>query len=154
MELINVYPNSGSVRKVNSITHPEFLDKLIASMRAVGWRGRPLLFEEVLTGDHVTLFAWTGSHRIDAAAKAPLKTVPGWVMRASEAASAFQSAGFRIEDMRAWGSWRSLCGPGDGERYKALKRAGLHEAAQMIKEEIEATDGHTIACAALLEKLK
>jgi hypothetical protein len=61
--------------------HPPWLDhvveQLTTSMRAEGWRGRPLLVEEEDQSLSVIRYvAWTGSHRIAAAIKAELKTSP------------------------------------------------------------------------------
>lgn len=50
-----------------------------------GWQGRPLLVEE---GLHGRLFAWTGSHRIEAAKAAGLKAVPCRVISRAESEGA------------------------------------------------------------------
>jgi len=128
------------VRKVNAAVNHDLIESLVESMKKDGWTGRPLLVEEVCRYERYTqYFAWTGSHRIEAAKRAGLSSVPCMVTTHKEADSAFSGAGY---DQYGFSSWRgavsSAEGPLDEHRLRGLERAGLQEAAQMLREELAA----------------
>lgn len=100
-----------------------------------------LLVEEYKRNAFVTEFiAWTGSHRILAARLAQLPTVPCKVITDEEASTAFSRVGY---DVDGYGSWRSAItareGRYDAGRLRALEKAGLDEAARMLRDEIART---------------
>jgi hypothetical protein len=68
------------------------------------------------------------------------------VLSAEEALEAFTAAGYPPYWVRGHGSWRSALseaeGPTDRDRLRALKKAGLAEAAEMLLKEITAPDGY------------
>jgi hypothetical protein len=96
-------------------------DRLIESMRRDGWQGRPLLVVEFEDG---TLRALTGSHRYDAAKKAPLADIPCYVISASR----WSQSGLSFDHIRI------LPEP---QRVEALRRTGLADAADVCQEEID-----------------
>lgn len=136
-------------------TEPEKIARLASRMRADGWgSNRRLLIEEVLHDydpfPRQGLVAWTGSHRIEAAKSAELKTIPCMVMTAAEMKHHF--ARYKDRALKGYGSFRdTLYGArgndgkkyenGDAGRLRALEEAGFAEAAQMMSEEIAAEDG-------------
>lgn len=143
MELVQLDPEA--LRTVNAPFNAGHLNRIVASMRESGWLGRDLLVEEVRRYDFPQYFAWTGSHRVVAAAQAGLSRVPCRLITAAEADLAFTRAGYT---QYGYDSWRSTVtgkhGPGDRHRLLGLEAAGLHEAADMLREELAATDGHGV----------
>ncbi len=140
MEDRNLDPNR--LESVNA-PYPKHLETLVEMMRRDGWNGRPLLVEEVKDYQGITDYpAWTGSHRIEAARRAGLTTIPCCVITKEEADSAFSAAGY---DRCEYSSWRDAVtgaeGPTDRDRLRGLERAGLGEPARMLKEEIQAQEG-------------
>ena len=126
------------VSPVNAPVNHTLVESLVESMEKDGWTGRPLLVEEVCRYKLYTqYFAWTGSHRIEAAKRAGLSSVPCRVITHKEADSAFSGAGY---DQYGFSSWRgavsSAEGPLDEHRLRGLDRVGLQEAAQMLRDEL------------------
>lgn len=56
---------------------PKLLADLVEAMKENGWQGRPLIVVETAGGYQ----AWTGSHRIAAARRVGLSSVPCYVIR-------------------------------------------------------------------------
>ncbi|MCX6922581.1 MAG: ParB/RepB/Spo0J family partition protein [Verrucomicrobia bacterium] len=65
------------IKPLHPVTDKRLLRELIADMKDNGWQGRPLLVIERASG----YLAWTGSHRIPAATKAGLISVPCYVLQ-------------------------------------------------------------------------
>ena len=105
-----------------------------------GWDGPHLLVEEA----DGFLFAWTGSHRIAAAARAGLPTIPCMVLSQREMDSAFVPA---YTSRYSFSSWRSMLtstlGPYDEHRLRGLEGVGLEAAATLLREEIARMKGET-----------
>lgn len=119
----------------------EDIEELKQSIGENGWLGRRLLVEEVAGPNRPTqYYAWTGCHRTEAALKAGLCTVPCLVIGSSEADNAFRSAGYDSHEYG--GIWRNTIvgvkGPGDRNKLAALEEVGLTEAAELMRDEIEA----------------
>jgi len=74
------YVSPRKVVLLHPVREPEKFNRLVASMRAEGWTGRPALALDM--GDH--LQALTGSHRIAAAIEADLETIPVYVISAAD----------------------------------------------------------------------
>ena len=112
-------------------------ETIAKSMRSHGWVGRPLLVEEVNNYGRREYYAWTGSHRIEAAKRAGLTEIPCRVITKEEADEAFQSAGY---EQYGFSCWRQAVtakhGMFDEKRLVGLECAGLVEAAEMLREEI------------------
>jgi len=83
-------------------------------MEENGWQGRPLLVIE-RQSDYL---AWTGSHRLAAAAKAGLESVPCYVLHESR----LQQHGFDAERGHAL----------DYERMEILKKIGDEDALRIM----------------------
>lgn len=133
----------GRLHGVNSPFNQDHLGKLVESMKREGWVGRRLLVEEVRDGDICRFFAWTGSHRIEAAKRAGLAAVPCQVMTHAECDQAFSAAGYEKYGFDSWrGAVTSAEGRLDKHRLRGLEKAALHQAAAMLREELGATDGH------------
>jgi len=90
MDEIDLAPDA--IRIINSANDTEFLARLVESMRKEGWKGRRLLVEESVQHRVSQYFAWTGSHRLEAAKEVGLLTVPCLVILAAEAETAFVRA--------------------------------------------------------------
>lgn len=144
-ELLDKDIDPGRIRKVNASFDEQHVVRLAASMKQGGWSGRPLLVEEVQRYGFVEFFAWTGSHRIEAATRANLVTVPCRVISKGDADEAFEAAGY---DRYGFSCWRSAVtsveGMYDNDRLRGLERAGLTEAARILREEIAAQDGQGV----------
>lgn len=144
-ELVGKAIDPGRIRKVNASFDEQHVVRLTASMKQVGWSGRPLLVEEVQQYGFVEFFAWTGSHRVEAAMRANLAIVPCRVISKADADKAFGAAGY---DQYGFSCWRnavtSVEGMYDNDRLRGLEKAGLTEAAQMLREEIVAQDGRSV----------
>jgi len=100
------------------------LPLLVALMRENGWQGRPLLVEQVRPGRYQ---AWTGTHRLAAAKRAPLRRVPVVLVSLTKWA-------------KRWGPIKKLAIDmvGDDEdKYVALLKAGDKLAADIIRQEFE-----------------
>jgi hypothetical protein len=119
------------------------VQRIAASMKETGWGDhRPLLIEEVGGGLPLTYQAWTGTHRILAARKAGLSSVPCRLMAHYELQAAFVPH-YGIARWHEYGSWAKSITGNDERRRKALEEVGLRDAAAMLREEIDATDGCT-----------
>jgi hypothetical protein len=119
---------------------PEKVARIAEAMRAHGWQGRALLVEEGLAG---RLFAWTGSHRVEAAKKAGLVAIPCRIISRAESQAALD----RLPDTYGFDSLLGALktkanggGPSDPERLEGLRRLGLFEAAAALEEEIAAEE--------------
>lgn len=132
-----------ALRPINEPTDLGHLERIIESMRASGWVGRKLLVEEVCRLGFSQHFAWTGSHRIVAAIAAGLTAIPCRIIPAAEADASFTRAGYECYGFESWrGAVTSAEGrPGTDARRDGLLRAGLFDAAEMLQEELSATDG-------------
>lgn len=138
-ELLDKDIDPRRIRKVNASFDEQHVVRLTASMKQLGWSGRPLLVVEVQQYGFVDFFAWSGSHRVEAAMRANLDTVPCRVISRADADKAFGGAGY---DRYGFSCWRdavtSAEGMYDNDRLRGLEKAGLAEAAQMLREEITA----------------
>ena len=100
------------------------LPLLVALMRENGWRGRPLLVEQVRPGKYQ---AWTGTHRLAAAKRAPLRRVPIILVNLKKWA-------------KRWGPIEKLAidmAGDDEDKYVALLQAGDKLAADIMRQEFE-----------------
>jgi hypothetical protein len=98
----------------HEVRHARKMRTLAERMSASGWQGRPLLAVETVQG----IQALTGSHRLAAARKAGLSTVPVYVITVSERDAKFLLRG------------------DDHKRLYLLELLGLKDAAQLMIEEI------------------
>ena len=141
LDIVHLSPDR--IRQVNYARDDRLVARLVESMMKEGWTQRPLLVEEARDASHTEYFAWTGSHRIEAAKQAKLPSIPCWVLRQHEADLAFESAGY---DLDSYSCWRDALGRGtrrqEWNRLEALKNAGLGDAADVLEQELAATDGH------------
>jgi hypothetical protein len=143
LDILQLSPNR--VRPVNRARDEALLAHLVESMTKDGWTQRPLLVEETSLGlSSPQYFAWTGSHRIEAAKRVKLPSIPCCVLQQAEANAAFEKAGY---DLDSYSCWRDALGGGgrrqEWHRLEALKNAGLRDAAALLEQELTATDGHT-----------
>ena len=128
-----------SPHKLNEVNKPYSAraETIAKRMRSHGWDGRRLLVEEVNNYGHPEYYAWTGSHRIEAAKQAGLTEIPCRVMTKKEADEAFESAGY---DQNGFPCWKQAVaykhGMGDENCLVGLECAGLAEPAEMLREEI------------------
>jgi hypothetical protein len=138
LELLEVEPRR--LHPVHSPVNMGFLASAGAEMRERGWRGQDLLVEEsIFFGMRPEYFAWTGSDRLSAAKAAGLRTVPCRVLTSAAADRAFRAAGYRKWAFECWRdavAWRE--GPGAKDYLRGLERAGLREAAEMVRAELAA----------------
>jgi hypothetical protein len=114
-------------------------------MKARGWHRRALLVEEVRTYYGASLPRWTGCHRVTAAVKPGLSTVPCRVLTAAEADAAFARAGYELGGAPSWCDRLTVRvgggeGPRDEDRLRGREKARLEEAARMLRDEIDAPD--------------
>jgi hypothetical protein len=142
LEMVDLPPTR--VQPVNCPCDEDLVTRLAENMASGGWSERPLLVEEEARSlSHPQYFAWTGSHRIEAARRVGLSSVPCCLIRQADADAAFESIGFRLND---YSCWRDAIGQGrrdqEKRRLKALRAAGLEAAALMLQREMAATDGH------------
>ena len=114
-------------------------------MKVEGWSGRKILVEEVISRigpQEPRYYAWTGSHRIDAAKKTGLRAVPCLIIEAEEADAAFENAGFQA---KPWGysSWQDCVvgGREDVSRLEALEKTDLHDATALMRKETKEGGG-------------
>ena len=117
-----------NVEPPHRANNAEKLALLTASMEG-GWQGRPLV---LLEGGAGGWFAWTGSHRIQAARDAGLEEVPAvlldnelWNMIDEELGNIWDRGGHQPTDLESWAS--QICA--------ILRREGFDEAACLIEEE-------------------
>jgi len=131
------------LKRINPPFDDCLLDRIVRNMKREGWCGRPLLVEEAKRYSLTKYYAWTGSHRIEAAKRANLSAVPCCVITEAEAKAAFSKAGY---NWYGYSCWRDAVmgreGGQDSDRLRALEKAGLHQAAQMVRDEMAAEDGH------------
>jgi hypothetical protein len=125
------------LRGVNAVDNCK-VRRLANSMMQHGWTGRRLLVEQS-EGGH---FAWTGTHRIVAARLAALPAIPCTILTQEEADAAFKPV---YGDRHGYSCWRQKLtgaeGALDKHRLQGLTRAGLTEAAAMLRQEMEAPAG-------------
>ena len=116
--------------------------RLVARMRKHGWQRRPLLVEE---GFFESRHAWTGTHRVEAAIKAGLVTVPCLVLPFAAAqeivANLPDRAGAQSTLLNCLNKRSNGGGPDDAGRLSALVRLGLDEMAEEVRREMKAKDG-------------
>lgn len=67
------------VRPIHAPRDPEYVDTIVRSMSENGWLGRPLLVVPAVSGIY-KYQALTGSHRLAAAKRVMLKTIPTLVV--------------------------------------------------------------------------
>jgi ParB-like nuclease domain len=142
MDLQSANLDPAGIWPVNQTHDTALLVRLTAGMVASGWTERALLVEEEPSGGR-RYFAWTGSHRIQAARDAGLATVPCRVLERGLAEQAFRAAGY---DLGTYQCWRDAIGRGRGDqerrRLDAAKAAALSETVRLLEEEQAAQDGH------------
>jgi hypothetical protein len=137
MELRDIAPE-----RLSGMNYPKpaTVERIAASMRAKGWEGRPLLVEE---GQDGRWYAWTGSHRIEAAKAVGLAAIPCRVITRGEGGHALarlpDTVGFQAL-RKALKKRRNGGGPSDPERLAGLRQLGLDEAAAVLEEEIGADE--------------
>jgi diguanylate cyclase (GGDEF)-like protein len=102
----------------HDVRSPAKVSEIGASMKRVGWKGRPLLV--VKDGPKET--AWTGTHRLAAAKEAGLTEIP----RVDVDADALRAVGFDVDE---------LTKQGKKARIDALRKAGQDEAADLLELE-------------------
>jgi hypothetical protein len=102
------------IKPLHEIRSQRKLKELAADMKENGWQGRPLLVIE-RAADYV---AWTGSHRIPAAIKAGLASVPCHVVQESE----LIRHGFEAERGHV----------DDSDRLKAIRQIGDEVALHLM----------------------
>ena len=107
------------------------LSALVASMRAEGWQGRPLLGE--LGSDGYTVHLWTGSHRYAAAVAAGLDEIDVLLVDAD----ALIASGHEPQAERRGGveTLRNAM-PEDDAAILAILRAADPEAAELFATEL------------------
>ncbi len=131
---------------------PEKIVKIAESMQQRGWSERPLLAEECVPGLTPLLLAphsprgyvlWTGSHRIAAAHAAGLTAVPCRIIPYELVHATFK----RLRSVVGFANLRTALtsaenggGPRDHHRLAALEALGLTDAADALREEIEADE--------------
>ena len=99
-------------------------DQLIESMQREGWIGRPLLLVEVEDGEPYR--ALTGSHRCDAARKAPVPRIPCYII---------ENTRWRDAEL----DFERILHLSEPDRVAALLAAGFSDAAYLCQLEIPAT---------------
>lgn len=104
----------------HEVRNPEKADDIAESMRRVGWKGRPVL----VLNDGGKRTAWTATHRLDAAKRAGLK--PSDVPMVEIDGAALRAAGFDPAELTQLGK---------KARIKALRGAGLDDAAELLEQE-------------------
>lgn len=100
------------------------LRELVARMRVDGWEGRPILVERTSADRYQ---AWTATHRLAAARRVGMLTVPVVVID-------------RDKYIRRWGDTGRLLVEDvddDMDKYAALLQAGDFMAARVMHQEIE-----------------
>jgi hypothetical protein len=107
----------------HDVRNPAKVKEIAASMKRVGWKGRPLLVVE----DAGKETAWTGTHRLAAAREAGLSMEQVPQVRVS--ADKLRAAGYDVDELAALGKKK---------RVEALRKAGETEAADLLQEEIAA----------------
>jgi hypothetical protein len=135
-----------SPAKIHGVNAPyaeSHVTRIAASMEKEGWQGRPLLVEEVRNYSWDEYYAWTGSHRIEAAKRAGLTEIPCRLIRADEAEAAFSEAGYNRYGFSCWrDAITSAHGALDKHRLSGLEHAGLKEGAEILREEIRLQDAN------------
>lgn len=119
------------IRAHHEVTRKRQLKALVTSMKAHGWRGRPVLGERLADG---RVQAWTASHRIAAARKAGLRSIPVRFLDREVVAKALLKAGFVVGDVLLLSTpprWY------DPDRAKFLKDAGDLIGAALLRLEME-----------------
>ncbi len=116
------------------------VNRLEESMKQ-GWTDRPLLVEQLkpLEGLSQRYEAWTGSHRIAAAKKRGLESVPCLIITLKEAKAAIDHGGYNQKV--GYSSFRNAIsghdGCGDMHKLDALEKVGLFDAAEIMRIEID-----------------
>ena len=118
------------------------LARLVENMKRDGWERRRLLVEDITLGPD-RYQGWTGSHRIEAARRAELPQVPCLVLTVEERKKAeLEAIAGNVLGLAGYGSFLKLVSHGlqrndNKGRLKALVRAGLEEAAELMQEELD-----------------
>lgn len=110
----------------HEVRNPDKAGEIAESMRRVGYKGRPVL----VMNDGGKRTAWTATHRLEAAKRAGLK--PSDVPMVEFDAARLREAGFDPAQITAGGK---------KARIKALRAAGLEDAANLLGEELDAAQG-------------
>lgn len=145
MREIHLDPTSALIRPPDAADRygRAVLDPLVASMKRDGWKGRPLLAEEVKGPGPTRYHLWTGSHRLRAAREAGLPSVPCLLITQEEADEAFTEV-YSPTHRHQCGCWRGAVtldeGRYDTDKLEALLRVGLDDAADLMRQEIEANE--------------
>lgn len=138
--------NPHDIETVNVIFDRRGYERLAESMKRDGWEGRPVLVEELIRQhgpQEPEYYAWTASHRIEAARRAGLATVPCLVIEMPEGDGAFVRAGYSPHRDH-FTTWRECVShsrpdlPHDDACKEGLRQAGLHAAADLMEQEIKA----------------
>lgn len=125
------YIETRRIRPPHEVRDDAKLKQLVESMKSYGWIGRPLLAEQA--GDENQFQAWTGSHRLAAAKKAGLEEIPV-VLLDDELIEASEL----VERGKYGRFWDSLLSDDEKGRLALLKDAGEEQAADLLKEELDA----------------
>jgi hypothetical protein len=113
--IVDIQPDL--IKPLHEARSQRLLTELADDMKENGWQGRPLLVIE-RASDYL---AWTGSHRIAAARKAGLSSVPCHVVKERE----LIRHGFDAE----WGH------VDDTDRLKAIRKIGDEIAIHIMWQE-------------------
>jgi hypothetical protein len=114
-----IYPDTdaapGNVVPPHEITFPHYVAELAVDMRRRGWRGRPLLAEQL---SRTRYKAWTGSHRVAAAVLAEIASIP--IVLVDTSALKFIGMKPRPEAVFCGGTIEMGKPPAAGSRVEAL----------------------------------
>lgn len=111
--------------------HSSHLQEILASLQEHGWTGRPLLVEELPDGNYR---AWTGSHRIAAAKKLRLSTVPCLLINTAK----MEKAGRKRCTLGEGAPWYGGdCSWWDDFSYKLLRKVKDGPASRLMMLELE-----------------
>jgi hypothetical protein len=113
------YVDNEKILELHEVRDFDKLDRLIESMEAGGWTGRPIL---AIDFGAFGLQAATGSHRI-AAARETGYNVPCFIVPEKKINEDF---------VREWGFAND-----DDDRLRVLKDFGFKEAAELMAEEVK-----------------
>lgn len=111
------------IRPVHSLDSEAAVARFLRSLRANGWRGRPLLAETVTPGWYQ---AWSGTHRLAAARRAPLARVPVVLVDLAKWVRAYgRPVGCALDETRD-----------ERDGWAMLWQAGDREAAALLRDEL------------------
>ena len=133
--------NPNDIETVNVIMNRPLHEALVQKMKRDGWVGRRVLVEELIRPNgpgEPEYYAWTASHRLEAAREAGLKTVPCLIIEMAEGDEAFVRAGYSPYRDH-FTTWRECVEDSrlDVSRLEALRKAGLDAAATLMEQEIK-----------------